>query len=96
MVQGHKFDVFRWQSLVSERALDSIQIMSTDRHERSLPGEVLVEFVLQSNERFIASFVELDIAQDGLNIVVVVDYSGHVCFRTSWRRGRLNLNAIYW
>ena len=64
LVQRNKFDVFRRQGLVGERSLYRIQVVSTDRNERSLPCKVLVKFVLQGDEGFIASLIELDVPQD--------------------------------
>lgn len=39
--------------------------MRSNGHQCSLPGKVLVQFVLKSNEGFISSLVEMDIPKDG-------------------------------
>jgi len=65
LVQWDKLDVLRGQSLVGKGALDSVQIVGTDRDQGALARQVLVQFILKGNERVIASLVELDAPENG-------------------------------
>lgn len=65
LVERDKLDVLRGKGLVCERALDGVQIVGTDGNKGSLPGEILVELVLQGNEGFVTRLVEFDIAENG-------------------------------
>lgn len=65
LVQRSELDILGWQSIVGERALDSAQVMGTNRNQGSLTGQVLVKLILKRNEGFITRLVELDSAQDG-------------------------------
>ena len=76
LVQRNETDIFGREGFIGEWALDGIQIMGTNCHERSLPGKVLVEFILQGNEAFITSLVEFHISQN--STAYVRSYSGRL------------------
>lgn len=65
LVQWDKFNVLRGQGLIGERPLDGVQVVGTDGNQSPLTGQVLVEFVLEGNERLITGLVELDAPKDG-------------------------------
>lgn len=65
LVQGDELEVPGRQGLVCEGALDGIQVVSSDGHECSLTGQVLVKLVLQPNEGLVSILGELNVAQDG-------------------------------
>jgi len=65
LVEWRKFDLIRRKSLVCEWSLECRQIVSANGHQASLPGEVLVQLVLQGDEALVFGLVELDAPQDG-------------------------------
>lgn len=64
LIQGHEADVLWWKRFVREWALNRIEIMGSDGDKSSLAGEILMELILQGDERFIPSLVESDISQN--------------------------------
>jgi hypothetical protein len=64
LVQGSEFDVLRREGLIGERALDSVEVVSTNGNQSSLTGQVLVKLILERNEGLITGLVELDSAKD--------------------------------
>ena len=64
LVQRHELYLFGGQCLVRERPLYSVQVMGPYCNERPLSSKVLMQLVLQSNERLISCLCKLDIAQD--------------------------------
>lgn len=64
-IQGSEFHVLGRKCFICKGTLDSVIVMSTNGHQRSLSGEVLVQFVLEGNERVVARLVELDTAENG-------------------------------
>jgi hypothetical protein len=64
LVQGSEFNILGREGLVGERALDSVEVVSTNGNQSSLTGQVLVKFILEGNEGLITGLVELDSAQD--------------------------------
>lgn len=64
LIQRHEADVLWGKRFVREWALNRVEIMGTDGYKSSLAGEILVELILQGDERFIPSLVESDISQN--------------------------------
>ena len=62
--QRNEFDILWRSGLISERSLDSVQIMGTDGYELSSSTEILMKFVLQINERRVGPFSERNTAQN--------------------------------
>lgn len=56
-VKWCKLDLFRVLAHVSERSLDSVQIMRADSNELPHSTKVLVKLVLKINERFVFELV---------------------------------------
>jgi hypothetical protein len=63
LIQRYKADILRRKGLIGEWTLNSVQIMSANGHQRPLPGKILVELVLQCDERLVSSFVKGDIPE---------------------------------
>lgn len=61
LFQWDELDVLGRQSLVRERALNVVQIMSTNGNQSPLARQVLVKLVLEGDEGLVAGLVELDI-----------------------------------
>lgn len=56
-VKWCKLDLFRVLAHVSERSLDSVQIMRADSNELPHSTKILVKLVLKINERFVFELV---------------------------------------
>lgn len=65
LIERGEFDLFWNQSFVVERSLNGLQIVSADRYKSSLTCKVGMKFILQSYERLVSCFGELDISQNG-------------------------------
>lgn len=65
LVEWYEANIIRGQSLICKRPLDRVQIMGSNGHQGSLSSKILVEFVLQADERFVACLVEGNIPQNG-------------------------------
>lgn len=59
--------------------------MRSNGNQCSLPGKVLVQFVLKSNKGFISSLVEMDIPKDGARNI-----------RADFHRLNLKLSKCQW
>mmetsp|Transcript_47350 Transcript_47350/g.78863 ORF Transcript_47350/g.78863 Transcript_47350/m.78863 type:complete len:306 (+) Transcript_47350:750-1667(+) len=64
-VERGKLDLLGGEGLVGKGALDGVEIVRSDRDERPLPADVLVELVLDVNEALHVDGVEGDVAEDG-------------------------------
>lgn len=62
LVERNKLDILVGQCFVSERTLDSVQIVSTHGGEGTLSADVVVELILQVNEAVVAFLRESDVA----------------------------------
>ena len=85
--QRDELDVLRGSSLVSERRLERIQVMSSNCHQLPPSTDILVQLVLQVYDRRVRSLGELDIAQNSACKVRPDFFSlGRCKFgkRTSW------------
>jgi len=61
LVQWNELDLFWRKSFIRERSFDRVKIVRSYRDKRPLPGQILMQFVLQSNERLVSGFGELDV-----------------------------------
>lgn len=64
-VQGLEPDVLRFAGFVGEGSLDCVEIMGSNGDQGSLARQVLVEFILKTDERVVGSLGKLDAAKDG-------------------------------
>jgi hypothetical protein len=64
LVKSNELDFFRLQSFVGQRALDSIEIVSTERHQSPFSSKIVMEFVLQVNEAVVTFLGEGNVSQD--------------------------------
>lgn len=65
LVERDELEGLGVERLVGEGAFDGVEVVGTHGHERSVTGKVLVQLVLQTNERVVALLRELDVAEDG-------------------------------
>ena len=63
MVERFEFDQLWRESVIGERALDGVEVMSPDSDKSPLPSKVLVQFILNINETGVAFTCELNIAE---------------------------------
>jgi len=65
LVQWSKLNILGCQSLIGERALDSVEIMGSNCNKSTLPANVHVELILQIDKVLVVEFRELDIPENG-------------------------------
>ena len=63
LAQRCKLDVLRGSCLIAERREKGVQVMSSDSNQLPPSANVLVQLVLQVNERRVGTGSELDIAK---------------------------------
>jgi len=61
LLQGCELDILRGEGFVDDWALNLRQIMGSHRSESSSPADVLMELVLEVNERIVGLDIELDV-----------------------------------
>jgi hypothetical protein len=64
LIERDELDALRGWSFIRERPLAFRQIMGANRNKSPIPSEIVVNFVLKSNERFIPPLCELDAPQN--------------------------------
>ena len=65
LFQGRELDVLGRVRFIRERPFYGVEIVRADGHEGSPAADVLVQLILQVDERVVAGLVELDAAKHG-------------------------------
>lgn len=64
LVQGDELDLFWLKSFISERTLDCVQIVSSERNEGSSSSKIVMKLVLEVDEAVISILSKGDISEN--------------------------------